>query len=57
MRNTTDTTELLAEINGVSEEMLKDGSFDVIKNLQTLAAKRKLATDAKLIQHESRKNL
>jgi len=49
--------ELLRELNGLSEEILINGSFDIMSRLKELAAKRKKAMDAKTVTHESRRAL
>lgn len=46
--------ELLRELNGVSEEILMNSSFDIMGCLEKLAAERKKAMDAKAIMHEDR---
>lgn len=53
----TDSAEILQQINEISEELIKNRSFDIVEHLQALAAMRKAEADAKLVQHESRKNL
>ncbi len=52
-----DAIELLRELNGVSEEILMNKSFDIIGELEKLAGKRKIVMDAKTTTHENRRAL
>lgn len=52
-----DPVDLLNGLNGISEEMLMDESFDMVSQLSNLAKSRKKQSDAKITLHEDRGNL
>lgn len=49
--------ELLRELNGVSDEIFANASFNIIDRLKELAMKRKKAIDTKTTTHENRRML
>lgn len=50
-------TDLLNDLNGISEEILRDESIDIVSQLRELAAQRKQQSDAKITMHEDRRQL